>query len=148
MRTIVIMGAAGRDFHDFNVVFRDDADTRVAAFTAAQIPGIENRVYPASLAGSRYPNGIPIRREEELEEIIREAGIDDVVLAYSDLSHEEVMRKASQVLAAGANFQLLGPGKTMLRASRPVIAVGAVRTGAGKSQTSRAIAKILLDSRG
>jgi predicted GTPase len=146
MRTIVIMGAAGRDFHDFNVVFRDDPDSRVAAFTAAQIPGIENRIYPPSLAGPRYPQGIPIRPEAELVKIIREAGADDVVLAYSDLSYTEVMHKASLVLAAGANFRLLGPRATMLRSSRPVVAVGAVRTGSGKSQTSRAVAKILLDS--
>jgi predicted GTPase len=146
MRTIVIMGAAGRDFHDFNVVFRDDPDTRVAAFTAAQIPGIENRVYPPSLAGLRYPQGIPIRPEAEVQEIIHEAGVDDVVLAYSDLSYEQVMNKASLVLAAGANFRLLGPRATMIQSSRPVIAVGAVRTGSGKSQTSRAIAKILLHS--
>ena len=116
------------------------------AFTAAQIPGIENRVYPPSLAGVRYPQGIPIRAEAELTEIINEAGVDEVIPAYSDLSHEEVMHKASLVLAAGANFRLLGPRATMLRSSRPVIAVGAVRTGSGKSQTSRAIAKILLDS--
>ena len=146
MRTIVIMGAAGRDFHDFNVVFRDDPDAHVAAFTAAQIPGIENRLYPPSLAGPRYPHGIPIRPERELAEIIRSEGVDDVILAYSDLPHDEVMHKASLVLAAGANFRLLGPRATMLQSSRPVIAIGAVRTGAGKSQTSRAIAKILLDS--
>jgi predicted GTPase len=146
MRRIVIMGAAGRVFHDFNVVFRDDPDTQVVAFTAAQIPGIENRVYPASLAGSGYPGGIPIRPESELAAIIREAEIDDVILAYSDLSHEQVMHKASLVLAAGANFRLLGPHATMIESSRPVIAVCAVRTGCGKSQTSRAIAKILLES--
>jgi predicted GTPase len=146
MRKIVIMGAAGRDFHDFNVVFRDDAETQVVAFTAAQIPGIENRVYPPSLAGTLYPQGIPIRPEAELQAIIHEAGVDDVILAYSDLSHEDVMHKASLVLATGANFRLLGPRATMLQSSRPVIAVGAVRTGSGKSQTSRAIAKILLGS--
>jgi predicted GTPase len=140
------MGAAGRDFHDFNVVFRDDPGTQVAAFTAAQIPGIENRVYPASLAGPRYPQGIPIRPEAELAEIIGKAGAHDVILAYSDLSYEEVMHKAAVVLAAGANFRLLGPRATMLPSSRLVIAIGAVRTGSGKSQTSRAIAKILLDS--
>jgi predicted GTPase len=146
MRKIVIMGAAGRDFHNFNVVFRDDPETCVAAFTAAQIPGIENRVYPPLLAGLRYPHGIPIRPEAELGQIIRDAGVDEVVFAYSDLSHEEVMHKASLVLAAGANFRLLGPRSTMLQSSRPVIAVCAVRTGCGKSQTSRAIAIILLDS--
>jgi predicted GTPase len=123
MRKIVIMGAAGRDFHDFNVVFRNVPDTQVVAFTAAQIPGIENRVYPASLAGSGYPGGIPIRPESELADIIREAEIDDVILAYSDLSHEQVMNKASLVLAAGANFRLLGPRATMLESSRPVIAL-------------------------
>jgi predicted GTPase len=146
MRNIVIMGAAGRDFHDFNVVFRDDPNTRVMAFTAAQIPGIEDRVYPPSLAGPRYPQGIPIRPEGKLTQIIQEAGVEDVILAYSDLAHEDVMHKASIVLAAGANFRLLGPRATMLRSLRPVIAVGAVRTGSGKSQTSRAIAKILIDS--
>jgi predicted GTPase len=145
MRTIVIMGAAGRDFHNFNVVFRDDPETRVAAFTATQIPGIENRLYPSSLAGPRYPSGIAIRPEAELAEIIREFGVDDVIFAYSDLPHEAVMHKASLVLATGANFTLLGPRKTMLRAAKPVIAVGAVRTGCGKSQTSRAIAKILVE---
>jgi predicted GTPase len=145
-RTVIIMGAGGRDFHNFNVVFRADATTHVAAFTATQIPGIENRVYPPSLAGPHYPQGIPIRPESELPDLIRETGADDVVLAYSDLSHEEVMHKASLVLTAGANFSLLGPRATMLQSSRPVIAVGAVRTGSGKSQTSRAIAKALLDS--
>jgi predicted GTPase len=146
MRKIVIMGAAGRDFHNFNVVFRDDPNTCVVAFTAAQIPGIERRVYPPSLAGSRYPHGIPVRPEAELADIIREAEADDVVLAYSDLSHEDVMHKASLVLAAGADFRLLGPRATMIKSSRPVIAVCAVRTGCGKSQTSRAIAKILIES--
>jgi predicted GTPase len=146
MRTIVIMGAAGRDFHNFNVVYRGDSQTCVAAFTATQIPGIENRVYPTSLAGPLYPNGIPIQPEAELEQIIREYSVDDVVFAYSDLSHEDVMHKASRVLAAGANFCLLGPEKTMLKSKRPVIAVGAVRTGCGKSQTSRAIARILVES--
>jgi predicted GTPase len=146
MRTIVIMGAAGRDFHDFNLVFREDPESRVVAFTATQIPGIERRVYPPSLAGPLYPQGIPIRPESELADILRETGADDVVLAYSDLSHEQVMHKASLVLAAGANFRLLGTRATMLRSSRPVIAVCAVRTGSGKSQTSRAIAGILLES--
>jgi predicted GTPase len=146
MRTVVIMGAAGRDFHDFNVVFRDDPSTRVLAFTATQIPGIENRLYPPLLAGPLYPQGIPIRPESELVRIIRDNAVDDVILAYSDLSHEDVMHKASLVLAAGANFRLLGPHVTMLRSSRPVIAVGAVRTGSGKSQTSRAIAKVLLEA--
>ncbi len=146
MRTVVIMGAGGRDFHDFNTVFRDDAGTRVAAFTAAQIPGIDDRTYPAALAGPLYPNGIPIRPESELAEIVRAEGVTEVVLAYSDLSHEDVMHKASQVLATGADFRLLGPRATMLKAERPVIAVTAVRTGCGKSQTSRKIGKILVDS--
>ena len=144
MRRVVIMGAGGRDFHDFNTVFREDAGARVVAFTAAQIPGIAGRVYPASLAGPLYPNGIPIRPEEELVEIIRREDVDTVVLSYSDLRHEDVMHKASRVLAAGADFTLLGPQATMLEASKPVVAVTAVRTGSGKSPTSRRIGSILL----
>jgi predicted GTPase len=146
MRTVVIMGAGGRDFHDFNTVFRDDPDSRVVAFTASQIPGIAGRTYPPALAGSYYPNGIPIRPEEQLAAIIRQHHVDEVVLAYSDLSHEQVMHKASTVLAAGADFRLLGPRATMLRSARPVVAVSAVRTGAGKSQTSRRVGRILLDA--
>ena len=146
MRKVVIMGAGGRDFHDFNVVFRDDPEARVVAFTAAQIPGIDERVYPAALAGPLYPAGIPIRPEAELTELVHAEGVDEVVLAYSDLSHEEVMHKASIALAAGADFRLLGPHATMLSARRPVIAVTAVRTGCGKSQTSRKIGKLLVDS--
>ena len=146
MRKVVIMGAGGRDFHDFNVVFRDDPEARVVAFTAAQIPGIDERVYPAALAGPLYPAGIPIRPEAELTELVHAEGVDEVVLAYSDLSHEEVMHKASIALAAGADFRLLGPHATMLSARRPVIAVTAVRTGCGKSQTSRKIGKLLADS--
>jgi predicted GTPase len=146
MRRIVIMGAGGRDFHDFNTVFRDDPETLVVAFTAAQIPGIENRVYPASLAGPRYPDGIGIRPEAELTSLVREHAVDEVVLAYSDLSHEDVMHKASVAMAAGADFRLLGPRATMLRADKPVVAVCAVRTGSGKSQTSRRVARILLDA--
>jgi predicted GTPase len=146
MRTVVIMGAGGRDFHDFNTVFRNDPDTRVVAFTATQIPGIAGRVYPPALAGSYYPDGIPIRPEEELPAIIGDHHVDEVVLAYSDLSHEEVMHKASAVLAAGADFRLLGPRATMLRSARPVVAISAVRTGAGKSQTSRRVGRILLDA--
>jgi predicted GTPase len=145
MKTVLIMGAGGRDFHDFNVVYRGDPNTRVAAFTATQIPGIDDRVYPASLAGPLYPGGIPIRPESELEEIIRRDHVDEVVLAYSDLSHADVMHKASRVLAAGANFSLLGPQATMLQPGRPVVAVTAVRTGCGKSQTSRKIGRLLLD---
>ena len=146
MRTVVIMGAGGRDFHDFNTVFRADPEVRVAAFTASQIPGIENRAYPPSLAGPRYPDGIPIRTEDELAEIVREERVDEVLLAYSDLSHEDVMHRASLVLATGADFKLLGPHATMLKAQRPVIAVTAVRTGCGKSQTSRKIGRLLVDS--
>lgn len=146
MKTVLIMGAGGRDFHDFNVLYRGDPDTRVAAFTAAQIPGIDDRVYPATLAGPLYPEGIPIRPEDELEELIVAHGVDEVVLAYSDLSHVDVMHRASRVLAAGANFVLLGPHKTMLESSKPVIAVTAVRTGCGKSQTSRRVGQVLLDA--
>ncbi|HZQ88373.1 MAG TPA: cyclic 2,3-diphosphoglycerate synthase [Gaiellaceae bacterium] len=146
MRNIVIMGAGGRDFHDFNVLFRNDPETQVVAFTAAQIPGIAERVYPASLAGPRYPQGIPIRPEEELLELVRERDVDEVILAYSDLKHETVMHKASIALAAGADFRLLGPHSTMLRAAKPVVAVCAVRTGCGKSQTSRRIGRVLLDA--
>jgi predicted GTPase len=146
MRTVVIMGAGGRDFHDFNTVFRNDPTTRVVAFTATQIPGIAGRTYPPALAGSSYPNGIPIRPEEELAAIIRDHHVDEVVLAYSDLSHEEVMHKASTVLATGADFRLLGPRATMLASARPVVAISAVRTGAGKSQTSRRVGRLLLDA--
>jgi predicted GTPase len=144
-KRIVIMGAGGRDFHNFNRVFRDDADSCVVAFTAAQIPGIAGRVYPPSLAGPAYPDGIPIVDEKRLPDLIAEHSVDEVVLAYSDLSHADVMHKTSIVLACGADFRLLGPGATMIRSSRPVIAVCAVRTGCGKSQTSRRIGQILLD---
>ncbi len=145
MRRVIIMGAGGRDFHDFNVVFRDDPETEVVCFTATQIPGIDERRYPPSLAGPLYPDGIPVHPEDELASLIHDHGVDDVVLAYSDLSHEDVMHKASIVLAAGANFRLLGPNATMLRSQKPVVAVGAVRTGAGKSQTSRRIGRILTE---
>jgi predicted GTPase len=146
MRNIVIMGAGGRDFHDFNTVFRDDPETYVVAFTAAQIPGIDDRTYPPSLAGKRYPEGIPIVAEETLPELIKRARVDEVVLAYSDLSHEDVMHKASIVLAAGADFRLVGPAASMLHSRKPVIAVVAARTGCGKSQTSRYIGRFLLDA--
>src|SRR5262245_44267583 len=146
MRKVIIMGAGGRDFHDFNVVFRDDSDVDVVAFTAAQIPGIAGRTYPPALAGPRYPSGIPIRPEEELTQLIHTHGVDEVVLAYSDLKHETVMHKASIVLAAGADFRLLGPHTTMLHARKPVVAVCAVRTGCGKSQTSRKVGRTLLDA--
>ncbi len=146
MRRVIIMGAGGRDFHNFNVVFRDDPDTDVVAFTATQIPGIADRVYPPALAGERYPQGIPIRAEEELTRLIREHRIDEVVLAYSDLKHETVMHTASIALAAGADFRLLGPEATMLHSTKPVVAVCATRTGSGKSQTSRKIGRTLLDA--
>ena len=146
MRRIVIMGAGGRDFHDFNVMYRDDPDVEVVAFTAAQIPGIDDRRYPAALAGARYPEGIPIRPELELTEIVRTHAVDEVVFAYSDLSYQQVMQKAAVVLAAGATFSLPGPNATMLRSNKPVIAVCAARTGCGKSQTSRAIGHLLVDA--
>jgi predicted GTPase len=146
VRRVLIMGAAGRDFHNFNVVFRDDPEYLVVAFTAAQIPGIEGRVYPASLAGPRYPEGIPIVSEHDLTEIVQRERVDVVVLAYSDLTHEDVMHRASIALAAGADFTLLGPRTTMVHSRKPVVAVCATRTGAGKSQTSRRIGQILLDA--
>ena len=146
MRKVVIMGAGGRDFHDFNVVYRDDPETRIVAFTAAQIPGIDDRIYPSSLAGPLYPQGIPIRPEEELAKIVAEHDVDEVVLAYSDLSHDDVMHAASRALAAGADFRLLGPQSTMIESTKPVVAVCAVRTGAGKSQTSRRVGRILVDA--
>jgi predicted GTPase len=144
-RRVVILGAAGRDFHNFNTVFRDSADDEVVAFTAAQIPNIAGRAYPASLAGSRYPGGIPIVPEADLGALIERERVDVAVFAYSDLPHEQVMHLASQCLAAGADFLLQSAAHTMLRASVPVIAVTAVRTGAGKSQTTRYLARMLLD---
>jgi predicted GTPase len=146
MRKLIIMGAGGRDFHNFNVAFRDDPNTEVVAFTATQIPGIDNRIYPPSLAGPGYPKGIPIHPEDELTELIREHRVDEVILAYSDLKHETVMHKASMVLAAGADFRLLGPDATMLGSMKPVVAVCATRTGCGKSQTSRKVGRTLLDA--
>jgi predicted GTPase len=145
-RRVVIMGAGGRDFHDFNLVYRDDPAVKVVAFTATQIPGIEDRTYPPSLAGARYPDGIPIRPEAELGELIARERVDEVVFAYSDVSYEHVMHRAAAVLAAGADFTLLGGRSTMLASRRPVVAVCAVRTGSGKSQTSRALGRILLDA--
>jgi predicted GTPase len=144
-KRVVIMGAAGRDFHDFNVVFRTDPSVTVVAFTATQIPGIANRRYPTELAGPLYEDGIPIVPETELERIIRDERVDTVVFAYSDVSHETVMHAASRVLATGADFQLLGPDRTMLTSRRPVVAVGATRTGAGKSQTTRYLAALLAE---
>ena len=142
-RKVIIMGAAGRDFHDFNTYWRDEPNSEVVCFTATQIPDIDGRMYPAVLAGPRYPHGIPIYAEEELPALIRKHGIDVCALAHSDLSHETVMHKASLVQACGADFLILGYRRTMLESTKPVIAICAVRTGCGKSQTSRAIAKIL-----
>ena len=139
----VIMGAAGRDFHNFNVYFRNNPEYEVVAFTATQIPGIAGRIYPPNLSGPRYPNGISIFPEEDLPKIIKEKNAEQVVFAYSDLSHEEVMHKASLVLACGADFRLMGPQTTMLKSTLPVISVCAVRTGAGKSTVSRTVSRSL-----
>jgi predicted GTPase len=145
MKRVVIMGAAGRDFHNFNVALRNDESVHVVAFTAAQIPYIAGRLYPPELAGPRYPEGIPIVDESELPALVRDGAVDEVVFAYSDVTHEHVMHAGSVALAAGADFRLMGPASTMLPSSRPVIAVCATRTGAGKSQTTRRVARILED---
>src|SRR5512137_1576844 len=142
IRTL-IMGAAGRDFHNFNVYFRDNPDYEVVAFTATQIPDIEGRTYPAELAGKLYPKGIPIFAETELLKLIREKNVDQVIFAYSDVPHEVVMHKASAVLAAGADFRLMGTRATQLKSTKPVVSVCAVRTGSGKSQTTRRVSLIL-----
>ena len=139
----IIMGAAGRDFHNFNVFFRGNPDYEVVAFTATQIPDIEGRTYPAELAGGRYPNGIAIYQEDDLIRLIKELQVDQVVFAYSDVQHQYVMHKASQVMAAGADFRLMGLKTTQLKSTKPVVSVCAVRTGSGKSQTSRRVSKIL-----
>lgn len=140
---VLIMGAAGRDFHNFNVYFRGLKDYHVVAFTATQIPNIDGRRYPAALAGPLYPDGIPIYPESDLNHLIAQLAVDQVIFAYSDVAHEYVMHKASQVLAAGADFRLLGPHATMLTSRKPVVAIGAVRTGSGKSQTTRRVCDIL-----
>lgn len=140
---VIIMGAAGRDFHNFNTYFRDNDNYEVVAFTATQIPDIDGRKYPASLAGSLYPEGIPIYDESELTTLIRDNQIDQVILAYSDISHQDVVSKASLVIATGADFRMMGPKTTMLKSNVPVVAVCAVRTGVGKSQTTRRIANVL-----
>jgi predicted GTPase len=142
-RRVLILGAAGRDFHNFNVAYRHRDDVLVVGFTAAQIPGIAGRRYPPDLAGPRYPEGIPIDPEEDLERLIRARSVDEVVFAYSDVSHDDVMHLASRALASGCDFTLLGPRRTALRAAVPVVAVCAVRTGCGKSAVSRYIARIL-----
>jgi predicted GTPase len=147
-RNVIIAGAAGRDFHDFNTFFRHNEAYRVVAFTATQIPNIEGRRYPAALSGPLYPEGVPIFPEGELEELIQTHAVDEVIFSYSDVSHEAVMHLASRVLAAGAGFRLLGPAQTMLKSSKPLVTVGAVRTGCGKSQTSRRILEVLQNELG
>ncbi|MFN2112166.1 MAG: cyclic 2,3-diphosphoglycerate synthase [Anaerolineales bacterium] len=139
----IIMGAAGRDFHNFNVFFRENKDYEVVAFTATQIPNIEGRKYPAALSGDLYPKGIPIYPESDLVSLIEKNQIEQVIFAYSDVSHQYVMHKASQVLAAGADFRLMGTHSTQLKSTKPVVSVCAVRTGSGKSQTTRRVAAIL-----
>ncbi|HEX7974779.1 MAG TPA: cyclic 2,3-diphosphoglycerate synthase [Anaerolineales bacterium] len=142
IRTL-IMGAAGRDFHNFNVFFRGNQDYEVVAFTATQIPDIEGRTYPAVLAGPQYPKGIPIYAESDLVKLIKELKVDQVIFAYSDVPHEVVMHKASTVMAAGADFRLMGPKTTQVKSTKPVVSVCAVRTGSGKSQTTRRVSLIL-----
>ncbi|HET6447375.1 MAG TPA: cyclic 2,3-diphosphoglycerate synthase [candidate division Zixibacteria bacterium] len=142
-RRILIAGAAGRDFHDFNTFFRGNEDFQVIVFTATQIPNIDGRLYPPELSGPQYPQGIPIHPESDLVELIEKENIDEVVFSYSDVSHEHVMHLASKTLAAGADFRFLGPRRMMLESSKPVVAVCAVRTGSGKSQTSRRVLGVL-----
>ena len=142
-KKVIIMGAAGRDFHNFNVFFRDNEEYEVVAFTATQIPDIDGRKYPAELAGKLYKEGIPIYAEEQLTDLIKEHKVDEVILAYSDLWNHTVMDKASIVLASGADFKLMGPNKTLLKSKKPVISICAVRTGTGKSQTTRRVCEIL-----
>jgi predicted GTPase len=144
-RRVVIVGAAGRDFHNFNTTFRGDADHEVIAFTATQIPGIDDRVYPPELAGELYPEGIPIVSEDDLERVCAQHEVDEVVFAYSDTSHKHVMHLGSRALAAGADYRLLGPRATMIASTKPVVAVCAVRTGSGKSQTTRHVVQCLKD---
>jgi len=140
---VLIMGAAGRDFHNFNMVYRGNEAYEVVAFTATQIPDIGGRIYPPALAGKLYPKGIPIHDEAELSQLVADLKVDEVVFAYSDVAHEYVMHKASQVMAVGADYRLIGPKHTMLKSTRPVVGVGAVRTGSGKSQTTRAVSLAL-----
>lgn len=144
IRTL-IMGAAGRDFHNFNVFYRDNKDYEIVAFTATQIPNIDGRKYPAALAGSLYPEGIPIYPESDLVRLIKDLKVDQVIFAYSDVPHEVVMHKASTVLAAGADFRMMGMNSTQLKSTKPVVSICAVRTGAGKSQTTRRVARVLTD---
>lgn len=142
-RRVLILGAAGRDFHNFNVAFRQDPDSTVVAFTATQIPNISDRRYPADLAGPYYPEGVPIFPEADLERLVRELQVDEAIFAYSDVSHEQVMHLASRCLAAGTDFRLMGPSSTGLTSSLPVVSVCAARTGSGKSQTTRRVCDIL-----
>jgi len=142
----IIIGAAGRDFHNFNVIFRNNPNYEIVAFTAAQIPDIEGRLYPPSLAGEYYPNGIPIYGEEELPELIKQHNVDECILSYSDLSYDTVMHIGSTVISSGAKFSMLGSYPTMIKSSKPVISITAVRTGCGKSQTTRAVVKALLEA--
>jgi len=142
----IIMGAAGRDFHNFNLIYRDNDKYDVIAFTATQIPDIDGRKYPVELAGKLYPNGIPIHDESDLQQLIEDNNIEEVVFSYSDILHEDVMHKASKVIAWGAHFKILGGEPTMVKSTKPVIAIGAVRTGCGKSQTTRRVAQILKDT--
>ena len=142
-KRVLIMGAAGRDFHNFNTVYRHNPDYDVVAFTATQIPNIDDRTYPPELSGDLYPDGIPIHDEAELSNLIKELNVDDVVFSYSDVPHEYVMHKASEVIKFGANFVLLGGDPTMIKSNKPVVAIGAVRTGCGKSQTTRRVAEVL-----
>jgi len=144
MKKVIIMGAGGRDFHNFNVIFKDNPQYKVVAFTATQIPGIENRIYPKDLAGDLYPDGIPIFPEEELPELIKRYEVDEVVFSYSDVSYNYVMQRASLVLSLGVDFRLLGT-ETMLKSKKPVVAICAVRTGSGKSQTTRYVVRVLRD---
>src|SRR5512133_406202 len=141
----LIMGAAGRDFHNFNTFFRGNRDYEVIAFTATQIPDIEGRLYPPELAGELYPSGIPIRAEEELVDLIKQHGVEQVVFAYSDVPHEYVMHKASLGNAAGADFRIMGTKNTQIKSTKPVVSISAVRTGSGKSQTTRRVSLILRD---
>lgn len=144
IKNVLIIGAAGRDFHNFNTCYRDNADYNVVAFTAAQIPDIADRKYPVELAGKLYPNGIPIYAEADLEKLIREFKVEECIFSYSDIPYTRVMHLSARVNAAGADFKLMGTSKTMIKSKKPVIAIGAVRTGCGKSQTSRRVIEILM----
>src|SRR5690625_4778352 len=145
MKKVIIIGAAGRDFHNFNTYYRDNREYHVVAFTAAQIPDIDGRKYPTELAGDLYPEGIPIYAQEELPTLIKDLDVDECVFSYSDVQYEEVMAVSAIVNASGANFTLLGPKQTMIKSNKPVISVCAIRTGTGKSQTSRKIIEALLE---